>query len=295
MTPHGPVSGHASPSSPCDAVAPQPPGGRGVRNGAAPSAASGEDDVSAEPVARAYQRVLDWVEAELRAGRLRLGDQLPGERALAQQHGISRASVRDAIRTLEGMGLVRTSTGSGPRSGAILISRPAKGIANTLRLHVASSGLLIEDVVEVRALLETWAATVADPEIWPDGGEEILAEAGDLLDTMEDPEITPEEFQALDTRFHVLLARLAGNAVLDAMMASLKDAISDYVGDSVPSAQEWEHIADVLRHQHRDIYDKVAAGERLEAAALLREHIEWFYASTVQHRDGEPQHAPRLG
>lgn len=243
---------------------------------------------------RAHQRVLDWVEAQLRAGQLRIGDQLPGERALAEAHGISRASVRDAIRTLEVMGLVRTSTGSGPRSGAVLISRPAKGISNMLRLHVASSGLQVEDVVEVRALLETWAATVVDLNEIPDRGREILDEAADLLEMMDDSDLTREEFQALDTRFHVLLAKLAGNNVLDAIMASLKDAIGDLVSASVDQNKAWEPIAKVLRVQHREIYHAVESGEHQHAANLLREHIEWFYSHSSDQRPGDAEHAPRL-
>ncbi|WP_233556019.1 FadR/GntR family transcriptional regulator [Galactobacter caseinivorans] len=243
---------------------------------------------------RAHQRVLDWVEAQLRAGQLRIGDQLPGERALAETHGISRASVRDAIRTLEVMGLVRTSTGSGPRSGAVLISRPAKGISNMLRLHVASSGLEVEDVVEVRALLETWAATVVDFNEIPDGGREILVEAADLLEMMDDADLTRAEFQALDTRFHVLLAKLAGNNVLDAIMASLKDAIGDLVSASVDDNATWEPIAKVLRGQHREIFHAVQSGEHQHAANLLREHIEWFYSHTSDQRPGEAEHPPRL-
>ncbi len=247
------------------------------------------------PPSRAYVRVLDWVEGELRAGRLRIGDQLPGERALAEEHGISRASVRDAIRTLEVMGLVRTATGSGPRAGAVLISRPAKGISNMLRLHVASSGLLVEDIVEVRALLETWAATVVDLDLWADGGQEILQEAADLLETMEDASLSRDEFQALDTRFHVLLAKLAGNAVLDAVMASLKDAVGDVVSEAVPTEEEWKPLATVLRHQHQGIFDAVSSRQHHTAAHLLREHIEWFYANTTAKRPETPEHPPRLG
>ena len=65
--------------------------------------------MSVNPAPRAYQVVLTAIENDLRSGVLTLGDQLPGERALAEQHGISRASVRDAIRIVfpEAVTLVR--------------------------------------------------------------------------------------------------------------------------------------------------------------------------------------------
>jgi GntR family transcriptional repressor for pyruvate dehydrogenase complex len=246
------------------------------------------------PPARAYQQVLDWVESQLRSGALKVGDQLPGERALAEQHGISRASVRDAIRTLEVMGLVRTSSGSGPRSGAILISRPAQGMATMLRMHLASAGLHTQDVIEVRAVLESWAASVVDLDSLPDGGGALLAEGKHLLEAMDDPALDRRSFQTLDTRFHLVLARLAGNRVLDAMMASLKDAITDYVAVGASTDETWHGVVDGLRQQHRDIYEAVSAGRGAEAAGLLRHHIEWFYSRTLGTAPEAVEHPPRL-
>ncbi|WP_420813984.1 FadR/GntR family transcriptional regulator, partial [Phytoactinopolyspora endophytica] len=58
---------------------------------------------------KAYEVVLQRIEAEIAEGRLRIGDRLPGERALAERFGVSRTSVREAIRVLEVMGVVRTA------------------------------------------------------------------------------------------------------------------------------------------------------------------------------------------
>jgi len=221
--------------------------------------------------------VLDAVEADLRAGRLKLGDQLPGERALAERHGISRASVRDAIRILDVMGVVRTSTGSGPSSGAVLISRPAAGISTALRMHVASAQLTVREIVETRVLLETWAAgavSLHDDEARAEG---LLDEARDLLEQMERPETGRQEFHDLDARFHVVLASLSGNAVITAMMESLRLAIRDYVSEAITSEAAWGDVVATLKAQHRGIFDAVAGGRGGEAAELLREHIEWFH------------------
>ena len=73
---------------------------------------------------------------------------------------------------------------------------------------------------------------------------------------------------------------LAGNAVIEAMMESLRLSISDYVAESIRSDEAWEPVADVLRGQHHGILAAVSAGEGKRASQLLREHIEWFYAET---------------
>lgn len=232
--------------------------------------------------ARAYETVLKSIEADLRSGKIKIGDQLPGERLLAETHGISRASVRDAIRILDAMGMVRTSTGSGPNSGAVVISNPAVGLSATLRLHVASRQLSVADIVESRILLETWAAQSADLGSNPERSAEVLRRTGALLEAMDEPGLDREEFHNLDAEFHVLLSSLAGNAVIEAMMESLRLSISDYVSESVASDAAWQKIAKVLRSQHHGIHRAVADGDGSAAARLLREHIEWFYRESRQ-------------
>lgn len=226
---------------------------------------------------RAYETVLQSIEADLRAGRLKLGDQLPGERALAERHGISRASVRDAIRILDVMGVVRTSTGSGPSSGAVLISRPAAGISTALRMHVASAQLTVREIVETRVLLETWAAGAVNLHDDEARAEGLLDEARGLLEQMERSDTGRQEFHDLDARFHVVLASLSGNAVITAMMESLRLAIRDYVSEAITSEAAWGDVVATLKAQHRGIFDAVAGGRGGEAAGLLREHIEWFH------------------
>jgi GntR family transcriptional repressor for pyruvate dehydrogenase complex len=238
---------------------------------------------TAKPAApRAYEAVLRSIEAELRAGVLKLGDQLPGERALAEKHGLSRASVRDAIRILDVLGVVRTSTGSGPNAGAVIVSQPAAGLAAALRLHVATRQLTVAEIVQTRILLETGAAEAAAVDPADEATRLKLDEAAELLERMDDPALGRPDFHALDARFHVLLSSLSGNAVIEAMMESLRLSISDYVAESIRSDEAWEPVAAALRAQHHGILAAVSAGEGGRAARLLREHIEWFYAETNQ-------------
>jgi GntR family transcriptional repressor for pyruvate dehydrogenase complex len=226
---------------------------------------------------RAYEAVLASIEADLRAGRLSIGDRLPGERTLSERHGISRASVRDAIRILDVMGVVRTAVGSGPNSGAIVISDPAAGLSSTLRLHVASRHLPVADIVQARILMETWAAAAATQT---PVDEPSLARAAELLSLMDDPGLDRGSFHDLDAQFHVLLSTLAGNAVVSAMMESLRLSIMDYVRDSVRTDEQWRPVAETLRAQHRGILDAVVARDGDLAARLLRGHIEWYFTET---------------
>lgn len=227
--------------------------------------------------ARAYTVVLDWLEERLRSGKISVGDKLPGERQFAEDFGISRASVREAIRVLDAMGLVRSATGSGPKAGAVVISEPSAALAWALRMHVATRSLPVGDLVQTRLLLETQSAVGAASA--PDGPERtrILERADELLDVMDDPELPARDFHAHDAEFHVLLASLAGNVVVETIMASLRQATIGYVQETVSGLGNWPEISRTLQEQHREIVAAVRERRGEEAAELLRHHITWFY------------------
>ncbi|MDQ0754180.1 FadR/GntR family transcriptional regulator [Arthrobacter sp. B3I4] len=231
-------------------------------------------EAGAAPRRRTYDALLRDIEADLRSGKITLGDRLPGERTLAENYGISRASVREAIRILDAMGVVRSSVGSGPTSGAIVISDPSAGLSSALRLHVASSRLPVEDIVQTRILLETWTAQAGAART---GGEEELEQAAQLLEAMDNPDLDRASFHELDARFHVALSSLAGNAVVATMMESLSGSIVGYVKGAMDAMEAWPDVLSVLRAQHHGIFDAVEARDGELAARLLREHIEWFY------------------
>lgn len=226
---------------------------------------------------RLHEVVVRYVEDELVAGRLPVGGRLPAERSLAEQLGVSRASVREGIRVLEAMGLVRTAAGSGPEAGAVVVAEPAAGIGSALRLHLASRSLPVADVVRTRELLEAW--TVREAARHPAAAEVDDAEA--LLDRMDDPALAPADYLALDADFHVTLARAAGNEVVAAIMAALRESIHGYVLAAVPGLPDWPAMQRRLRRQHRNVLAAVRAGDGERAARLLRTHIHGFYAASL--------------
>src|SRR3712207_6146996 len=117
---------------------------------------------------RSHEIVLDWVEHQLAGHQLGIGGRLPGERALAEESGISRAAVREGLRVLEVLGVVRSGVGSGPAAGTVIVADPAAALSVALRMHLASEHLRATDVVETRVLLEGWTARnadVASPEL----------------------------------------------------------------------------------------------------------------------------------
>jgi len=228
---------------------------------------------------RTHETVLDWVEEELTSGRLVIGGRLPGERVLAEELGVSRSAVREALRVLEAMGVVRSSVGSGPTAGTIVVAEPRTALASALRLHLASTHLVAADVVETRILLESWAAEHSDPS------SETLAGAADLVASMAESIDSPVDYLDLDARFHVLLSTAAGNPLIGAMMSALRESIRGYTSRIAEEADDWPALAGRLGEEHSEILAALADGERELAARLLREHITaYFDRATVVTR-----------
>lgn len=219
---------------------------------------------------RTHQLVLHWIEDQLSGGQLAVGGRLPAERSLAEQLGVSRTSVREAIRILEAMGVVRAGVGSGPDAGTVVISDPTAALGSALRLHVATQHLPVADIVETRVLLESWAAARAKP------GAPELDLAATLLDDM-DADRGVDDFLALDVRFHLALADAAGNAVVSAMMGSLREAIQGYAEKLTANLADWDATAARLRTEHRDILAAIRNDDGGRAAELVAAHIEGYY------------------
>lgn len=225
---------------------------------------------------RAWEVVLETIERDLLSGRLGPGDHLPPERALATELEVGRSSVREAIRVLEVLGLVRTATGSGPGAGAIIVATPSGGMSALMRLQVAAQGFPVGDIVRSRLLLET--AIVAD--LAKRAASVDLARAAQLLDAMDSPRLTPAEFLALDARFHVALAEASENQVVTAMMAGLRNSIESYVLAAVPGLPDWTATAERLRTEHRGIVTAISTADAALASTRIHDHISGYYAES---------------
>jgi GntR family transcriptional repressor for pyruvate dehydrogenase complex len=232
---------------------------------------------------RTHELVVRHVEALLVEGGLRPGDRLPSERVLAEQLGVGRPSVREALKVLEALGVVRSSPGQGRGSAAVVVARPGEAIGAAMRLHVATSSLPVADLVETRVLLESASVRALAERVRRDGGA-VLAAPRALVTAMADPGLRPEEFHELDAAFHVALATAAGNAVTAVVMGALREAIQGYVLAAVDRVPDWGACARGLRSEHEQLLDAVAAGDGEQAARLVEAHIVGFLRQTGARR-----------
>ncbi|UOE43645.1 FadR/GntR family transcriptional regulator [Agromyces larvae] len=237
---------------------------------------------------RAWQVVLEHIESQLLSGELAAGDRLPGERQLSTDLGVGRSSVREALRVLEAMGLVRTATGSGPTAGAIIVATPAGAMGALMRLQVAARGFPVADIVRTRLVLEASVVEeLADADPAPS-----FAELDRLLDAMDAVGLAAEDFLALDAAFHLALAEASGNQVIAATMAGLRSGIEGYARAGVARIADWDATSARLRHEHRGVLEAIRESDAPLARTLIRDHIAGYYAETLAETSGPPPARP---
>jgi len=233
-----------------------------------------------EPVnrSRTYELVLDRIEEQIASGRLRVGDRLPSERDLAAALAVSRVAVREALRVLHAMGVITQGTGSGPDSGTVLSAAPGAALTRLIRLHVVMASVGSQDVVRARIALERESARLAAVNADADDHAVIVEQ----LEAMDDPAISPKEFNDRDTAFHLAIAQASGNPLVAEMTTALRNAMGSTLLGRLTSAADFPGVARGLCAEHHGIHRALLDGDGLKAADLIEDHIAAFYAEDPQ-------------
>jgi len=227
---------------------------------------------------RAFEEVLGQLEQAIDAGHLGAGDRLPPERELAATLGVSRTSVREALRVLEALGLVGIKRGA--ENGVTLLEEPGNALAHLFRFHLALEHLRIASLVEFRVAVESWAAGACARR----GDPAILTDLEALVRRMEAERLDPLEFHELDVAFHLVLARGSGNELASLVLEACRTAIQRVMLEAIGRAEDWPRTRRRLVREHRAILDAVARADKEAAASLVASHVMRFYETHLGHR-----------
>jgi len=223
-----------------------------------------DSPVRVEPLparsAPGYQGIVDHLRREFILGRLRPGDRLPSERALAEHLGVARETLRQAFRVLEGSGQIVITRGA--RGGAIVqasIVDPQR-----IRADVATLSASIIPLTEYRSIVEGAAASLAAGRRTELDLAELTAAQADLQSSE-----TLDDSRHADTRFHLAIAAAAGNPILSAAIEDARVQMFTTVDLlSFPFVKESSYSA------HGAVLDAIRAGDTAGAAAAMHAHLE---------------------
>jgi len=211
---------------------------------------------------RLYEQIVRQIEEAVLKGTLKEGEQLPAERELAQQFGVSRTAVREAIKTLHEKGLVEALAGRG--------TFITDGKSNSMRQsldRIVKSGHAngIASLIEFREILEPEIAALAAIR----AGEQDIAAMQDAVRVMDTAQQDADVYIEADLDFHLALAEAAANPLI----LSLIDSI---VGMLREQRMYMFHSADgPARGQfhHKRILDTVMRHDPEQARAAMRAHL----------------------
>ncbi|MBB4685190.1 FadR/GntR family transcriptional regulator [Amycolatopsis jiangsuensis] len=215
------------------------------------------DSRVAVPVPRrvsAREAVLTHLRDAIGRGDYAVGDRLPSEASLSREYQVSRSVVREALRGLQALGLTVSRTGRGT-----FVTADGPPENPTFGQYSA------QDLVEVRRHVEVPVAGFAARR----RGEDELALLTALVERM-DTETREPAWVALDSQFHVAIARASGNPVFAKVIEEIRDALArqsaflNRLGDRRAESNV----------EHRRILDAIADGSETAAVAAMTTHLD---------------------
>jgi GntR family transcriptional regulator, transcriptional repressor for pyruvate dehydrogenase complex len=219
---------------------------------------------------RIFEQAVEQIRALISNGALAVGEKLPAEAELSRQLGVSRSSVREALRVLEAEGLIEIRRGS----GAFISVRPARdGRQGELLRWLAQREETLEQVLEVRETIETLTASLAATAITAEGLSElraILAQQTILSRELDgDAHTGFDALARLDAQFHLAVSASCGNDIAHEIISHLIPAFTE-------GNQAMLNLgcrAQKMEDEHRLILEALEARNTAAAGCAMRAHI----------------------
>lgn len=212
-----------------------------------------------------YLQILDQIKENIIEGNLKKGDRLPSERQWSEQLGVSRATIREAIRALEMIGLVKCKQGE----GNFIAENFEDTLTQPLTIMFWLSNGKYNEIQELRRALETEAAMLAAKHMTSEKYEiiENICKAIEIE--------TDETIRAtLDKRFHYEIAMASENTLIKNVLASSSALIEALIKDIRVAILLDPHRGALIDQQHRNILLALRKGEPLKAAMAMSQHMD---------------------
>ncbi len=227
--------------------------------------------------------IAERIELMILEGNLKPGERLPGERALAEEFGVSRPSLREAVQKLAARGLLTVRHGGG--------TFVSPGIGSSFRdplLDLLESNPEAQrDLLEFRHTLESACAYYAALRATAPDRERLTAAFDRLVQCHTRPgKVNRAEEAAADAHFHLAIAEASHNAVLlhtiRSLFSLIERAMVINIGGLYPQGSA---VRDALMDQHRALYQAIIEGRADDARGLSGEHLHFVRDVLAAARD----------
>ena len=225
--------------------------------------------MAVQRVRRAYEQVSDQLRALILSGELARGERLPNENVLARDFGVSRATVREALRVLAAQNLITTAKGAG---GGSYITRPtvdhvSEFLRSSIDLMTMSHDLSLGELLEARELLEVPAARLAAQRRRDQDIEALEAAIDDEM-----LQLPADEQFAINKDFHSTLLGACGNKLILIAAQPLFTVLQTHLTRS----RLGRSFHTGIHEQHRAISAAIAGARPEEAEGEMRAHLAFL-------------------
>lgn len=222
------------------------------------------------------RQVADLIRTAILQGRLAVDERLPTEEELARRFGISRPTVREALKVLAAQNLIRSRRGP---SGGTFVNRPdvgaaARSITDTATLLVGMGCFGIDEIVTARMQTEALCCRLTAQNR---SDADLAAMAAEIA-LQQDEALSDEDFCASDVRFHRAVVQATGNGPLQLMMHAMLESFIPITNMLI--YRDHERRRTVAAHQR--IHAAIAARQGEAAARLMQDHVEDMRAALDQ-------------
>jgi DNA-binding FadR family transcriptional regulator len=232
------------------------------------------------PVGDASEQIAFEIRRYLIEHDLRPGDRLGTEQELAGEFGVSRPTLREALRLLASSHLIRAA--KGPGGGIFVASTPSEGMSRNLSESIATmlqtEQVSLDELVEARIFLEVPLAGLAAEKATEETDAALQAAMADAKGRHP----ASDEFRLADARFHRAIATTAGNELLLAFTSwtldVLQPSLIERIGGSIDG--------DAILSQHREIARAIERRRPEPARRAMREHLEYVRDRARVHEKG---------
>jgi GntR family transcriptional repressor for pyruvate dehydrogenase complex len=252
--------------------------------GAGPGEAAAASLFSRISSGRISAIIVDQIRLLMRQGQLQPGDRLPAERQLCENFGVSRVTVREALRVLEANGLVQIRVGA--RGGAFVRAPSREQVGEGILDYLTMSPVTANDVTELRMVLELGIIPLVCERATDDDIEDLLK----LCRQAQEALATDSYDVGMSAAFHTRVAQCAHNGAIALLLPSLHGPLLMSLREARQVAAEMgkrgtqEHLALVAAVRDRDV---------ASATRIMRAHLERTAARVRREERRKPARARR--
>jgi GntR family transcriptional repressor for pyruvate dehydrogenase complex len=208
-----------------------------------------------------HEQIVAQIQELIHSGNLKHGDRLPPERALSSIFGVSRHSVREAIRCLEQQGTLKSRAGS----GTFVILDESCPLSEFLAVAVHREKSKIADIFQFRRMIEPQIARLAASNADHADISQMERIIGDQMQSLNDPVLAGAHDQA----FHIALARATGNSVLFHIVERIADVLN-FIRDEVSQTAQRQQLS---LEGHQSLLAAIRDGDPGKAQKAMENHL----------------------